>query len=143
MVSTATELLFVSVGCGDGLWVGDWGGSRIPPWSRPHPTTLSVLSPICPCRRPPNTNTLLRTRWGVGSGSVGSGLPPMFCCRRWPIPISACPCTHLKRSCGLSRNCSTVGSYPLLLAHLNLLSNACPYTAADTPIACKRQGGQQ
>ncbi len=30
-VWTTTELLFVSVGCGDGLWVGDWGGSRIPP----------------------------------------------------------------------------------------------------------------
>jgi hypothetical protein len=26
-VWTTTELLFVSVGCGDGLWVGDWGGS--------------------------------------------------------------------------------------------------------------------
>jgi hypothetical protein len=30
-VWTTTDLLFVSVGCGDGLWVGDWGGSRIPP----------------------------------------------------------------------------------------------------------------
>jgi hypothetical protein len=66
-----TELLFVSVGCGDGLWVGDLGGSRMPPLVlSAGPTPVSVLSSICPCRRPHKAKTLLPMRWGVGSGSA-------------------------------------------------------------------------
>jgi hypothetical protein len=65
-VRTTTELLFVSVGCGVGLWEGIGEALAHLPCSRLPPTPASVLSPLCPCRWPPNTKTLLGVRWGYG-----------------------------------------------------------------------------
>ena len=65
-VWTTTELLFVSVGCGDGLWVGDWGGSRIPPLvpSASHPPQRAEpYFPMSPATQHQNPS----------SGEVGCG----------------------------------------------------------------------
>jgi hypothetical protein len=66
-VWTTTELLFVSVGCGDGLWVGDWGGSRIPPLvpSASHPPQRAEpYFPMSPATQHQNPS----------SGEVGCGV---------------------------------------------------------------------
>jgi hypothetical protein len=68
---------------------------------------LSMLIPICPCRRPPNTKILFRVRWDVGFRSAIQGsnpmghadaLPPWH--RLVPHPcLTACPSSGHHHGC--------------------------------------------